>query len=240
MGGKEYISKGEEFDRSVFRDEMNLVRGRMNSEGFRYFEVENENMYETVDRDGKKLTILVYKQVMSQDVPYELGGWYLFTVQNGEIVGYTGAHVEGYLDEQFIRAKTSYSVVCQKGRGVGGAMERVNEYMMQKFANEYGDLVRVETDANKSMIEKKMWDEVSRELISEMIVSRQLWLELFGPQGKRGFNRENDYEVTKTYRQSSRLPDIGMKKSKNQVPIGNVVSMVDKWLDDDWRKGRTD
>ncbi len=229
MPGKEHIS-GDEFDSSVFREEMNLVRGRMNSEGFRYFEVENENKYETVDRDGRKLTLLVYKKVISQETPHELDGWYIFAVANGGIVGYTGAHIEGHLDEQFIRAKTSYSVVSQKGKGIGGAMERINEYLMQKFSSEYGDMDRVETDANKSIIDKKMWGEVSQQLISEMLVSRWLWLGLYGPNGRQGFERENDYEVTKTYRQSDQLPDVGMKKSKNDLPIGRITDMINEWL----------
>lgn len=229
MCGKEYTS---EFDRDIFREEMNLIRGRMNSEGFRFFEVENENKYETVDRDGRGLTILVYKKVMSQDVTYELDGWYIFAIQNGGIVGYTSAHIDGYLEEQFVEAKTSYSVVSKKGKGIGGAMERINEHMMQKFANKYGDLVRVEMDANKSTIEKILRSEVSKELVEEMIVSRQIWLELFGPHGTRGFDRENDYEVTKIYRQSDYLPETGMKKSKNNVSIGSVASLITRWLED--------
>lgn len=232
MRGKEYSS---EFDRDVFREEMNLVRGRMNTEGFRFFEVENESKYETVDRDGRRLTMLVYKKVMSRDVPYELDGWYIFAIQNGGIVGYTSAHVDGYLEEQFVEAKTSYSVVNKKGKGIGGAMERINEHLFQKFANKYGDLVRVETDANKSMIEKIMRSEVSKELVEEMTVSRQIWLELFGPHGKRGFGRENDYEVTKTYKQSDHISEIGMKKSKNDVSIGKITSLITRWLEDDWR-----
>ena len=234
MRGKEHTSKGEEFDRSVFRDEMNLVSGRMNPEGFRHFEVEGENKYETVDREGKKLTILVYKKVMRQNAPYELDGWYLFAIQNGAIVGYTGAHVEGYLEEGFVEAKTSYSVVCQKGKGIGGALEKINDLLMQGCANKYGDLKRVETDANKSLIEDKLGESgVAQDLISEMLVSRWLWLELYRPNGKRGFSRENDYEVTKTYRQSGGLPDVGIKKSKNQVPIGSITHMINKWLEDD-------
>lgn len=219
------------FEKEVFCEELNLVRGRMNSEGFRYFEVENENKYETVDRDGKRLTILVYKKVVGEDDPYELDEWYIFAIQNGRIVGYMGAHIDGYLEERFIEAKTSYSVVSKQGKGIGGAMERINDHLMQEFANKYGDFVRVEIDANKSMIEKKMRDGVSRETIEEMLVSRQIWLELYGPHGKRGFDNENGYEVTKTYRQSDRLPEIGMKKSKNNVPVGKMTDLMTKWLD---------
>jgi len=229
MRGREHSS---EFDSSVFREELNLVRGRMNSEGFRFVEVEGENKYETVDREGRGLTILVYKKVMSQNLPYELDGWFIFAIQKGGIVGYTGAYIDGYLEEGFVEAKTSYSVVSKKGRGIGGEMEKINDLLMQEFANKYGDFVRVETDANKSMIEKKMWSEVSRELVEEMIVSRQIWLELFGPHGKRGFGRENTYEVSKTYRQLDCLPELGMKKSKNEAPIGNVANLISKWLRD--------
>jgi len=226
------ISKAYDFDRNVFRDEMLLVDYRLNHGSSVFDNVESANKYETKDRDGKKLTILAYKKVIKESAPYELDGWFLFAVQNKTVVGYLGSHVEFYKypDELVIEATTSYSVARYKGKGIGGALERVNNHLMQECANKNGNVTREVTGGNKGKIEKILREnKPTKQLLKEMIVSRQLWLALYGPESRGGFEWKNNFQLTKNYIKGDSA-QLDMKVTKNEVPIGNVAKLVKRGL----------
>lgn len=225
--GKSKIS--DAYDGKIFDSEISFVSSRMNSEGFRYFDVEGEKKYETKDREGRKVTIFVYKEIIPKETPYILDAWYLFAVQNKKIIGYLVAHIDGYLreNELLCTGTTSYSVAKQKGKGIGGAMEKINGYMMQKWANENVELEREERDGNKEQIELALANSgLSVEKVGEMLVSRQIWLELYGINGKVGFRKKDNYTVAKAYKKGDPLPHLNMMTSQNDTPIGTMVTLI--------------
>lgn len=200
----------------------------MGKDGFYDVEVVNGSRYEMLDRDGAKVDILVYNRVEKEETNL-LGGWYLFAIQKKKVVGYLGSFVEGYVDENgpFFTANTAFIVVKAAGKGVGGAMEKINDGLMQKWANENGDLVRVGRDWNKEKIGMIMdRREMTKELVTEMLASRQLWLRLYG--GGSGFERVGNYEVRKVYRCGAAIPQVGMEEKTNEVNIGKVSEMLRK------------
>lgn len=207
---------------------MSLVDSRMGKDGFYDVEVVNGSRYEMLDRDGAKVDILVYNRVEKEETNL-LGGWYLFVIQKKKVVGYLGSFVEGYVDETgpFFTANTAFIVVKVAGKGIGGAMEKINDSLMQKWANENGDLVRVGRDWNKEKIEMIMdRREMTKELVTEMLLSRQLWLRLYGDGG--GFERVGNYEVRKVYKCGAMVPQVGMVEKTNEVDIGRVSEMLRK------------
>lgn len=200
----------------------------MGRDGFYDVEVTNGSRYEMLDSDGVKVDILVYNRVEKEETNL-LGGWYLFVVQKNKVVGYLGSFVEGYVDENgpFFTANTAFIVVKVAGKGIGGAMEKINDSLMQKWANENGDLVRVGRDWNKEKIQMIMdRREMTKELVTEMLISRQLWLRLYGDGS--GFERVGNYEVRKVYRCGANVPQVGMAEKTNEVGIGTVSEMLQK------------
>jgi hypothetical protein len=167
----------------------------------------------------------------------------MFGIQDKEIVGYLGGFIEAYSAEDKIgRGKTSYTVASHHGKGIGGAMEKINESLMQKWANQHGDLTREVRDANMEKIEMllSIQTDLTKERLDEMLTSRWIWLELYGPNGRGRFERKNTYELIKIYKQGDHLPDLNMIQSKNVTPIGDVSIMIEKWLEEDWLMRRKD
>lgn len=233
MREREASAFGDSYDKKNFYDEISFVENRMNSEGFRHFSVVAGNKYETKDREGNILTIYSYNEVVPKETPYILAAWYLFAIQNQTLVGYLAAHIEGCHDDEgfFCTGKTSYSVVREKGMGVGGSMERINDQKMQRWANENGDFERIEIDSNREKIELRLSiEDVSQKTINEMLLSRWLWLELYGPNKKSGFLKKGNYEIIKTYKQGNLLPKINMQVSPNDLPIKNIATLIRKTL----------
>lgn len=224
-----------EFDRRIQDDTMDLWRTRLGERGVWNYEVENGDKYVFTLKDGRNLEILDYLIVKKDSKGRKTH--LLLSEIDGLPVGILTVSIN---DDSLFGEKeceTTNNRVLTKGLGIGNRMEKVKQFILQKMANQTGSIVNVLDDENRRLMEIETYslkneleesgDDVAyKNKVKELFKNRQIWLSIYGPGGKAGYDWSNEFRIVKRFKMGDPLPVLNCEVDTNDTSIKLEIEKV--------------
>lgn len=237
-----------DFDIDVHRSKMGIFKNRLRENGQWNYEAQNGSSYEFTLKDGTMLN--VYEFGIDKDDKRYDGFKFLLAEINGVPVGFVSIGFF-YSNEKNVVTKSFSNVESIiKGKGVGGRLEAVKNYVLQREANSRGTIVDIGMDENKETIMARARDIESEfdadkdrdkylRRLKELVEKRGYWLSLYGKGGKSGYTnvdritKDRDKETRerlffKRFRKGDDLPEIRGKIGINNMDLKKEAEKI-RW-----------
>lgn len=229
-----------DFDREVYRKKAGLFKDRLKEGGHWNYEVENGDKFSFVLKDGTQLDVLEYR-LDKEDRRYDQFKFLLAEI-GGVAVGFLNFGIISPNEKTVVGKSASNIGVLIKSKGIGGRLNAVRDYLLQKEANKIGTIIVIGDDENETTIGNEfrtISDEFNynsfaqrfKRRLSELIVNRQNWLALYGPEGRSGYKYLRGAgrgKFFRRFRKGDPLPKLNCTMEKNDTSLKYEVEKI-RW-----------